>query len=152
LEISLHTELSDNIDRMRLRGWVLYDASCPFCLNLLARVQHTLQASGFRPEPLQSSWVRDLLNLPEDQLLGEMRVLTRKGRVLGGADAVVYLANHIDAQARPWWAWLLVISGKMPLAMPVLRAAYGWIVARRPCTEANCPLAKSSITKNEGIQ
>lgn len=146
------TEMSDNVDRMRLRGWVLYDASCPFCLNLLARVQNTLQMGGFRPEPLQSAWVRDLLNLPEDQLLAEMRVLTRKGRVLGGADGLVYLAHELDARRRPWWAWLLVISGKMPFAMPILRAAYGWVAARRPCTEDNCRLAKSSITKKGGIQ
>jgi predicted DCC family thiol-disulfide oxidoreductase YuxK len=60
-----------------VRGWVLYDASCTLCLALAARAQPTLQAGGFQFEPLQSPWVRELLDLPEDQLLVEMRVLTR---------------------------------------------------------------------------
>lgn len=137
---------------MRLRGWVLYDASCPFCRDLLARAQNTLQAGGFRPEPLQSSWVRDHLNLPEDQLLAEMRVLTRKGRILGGADALVYVANELGARRRPGWAWLLVIISKLPHSMPILRFAYSWIAARRHCLQGMCSVNGPKITKKEGIQ
>jgi len=148
----LFTEISDTVDRMQLRGWVLYDASCPFCLHLLARVQNTLQEGGFRPEPLQSSWVRDYLNLPEDQLLAEMRVMTRKGRVLGGADALVYLASELGAKRRPWWAWILVISSNIPFAMPLLRYAYRWIAARRHCRQGFCSVAMSQSIKKEGIR
>lgn len=137
----MFTELSDNVDRKRVHGWVLYDATCPFCLNLLARAQETLEAGGFQPEPLQSTWVREHLNLPEDQLLEEMRVLTRKGRLLGGADALVYLAAELSASRRPWWAWLLVIIGKVPFGMPVLRQGYRWIAARRYCRQGECSVA-----------
>jgi len=141
------SELSDNVDRRRVRGWVLYDAACPFCLNLVARARGVLKASGFQLEPLQSPWVRERLNLPEDQLLAEMRVLTRKGQVLGGANALVFLANELEANSRPWWAWLLVGAGKMPLGMRALRYGYRWIAARRSCRQGLCPVAKPEITE-----
>ena len=146
------TERTDTIDARPLHGYVLYDALCPLCTDLMAQTQKVLQAGGFRPEPLQSPWVRERLNLPEKVLLAEMRVLTREGRVIGGADAVVYLANKLDAQARPWWAWLLVIASRMPFAMPWLRSAYGWVAARRNCRQGVCAVVRSQTPKKEGIQ
>lgn len=124
-----------------MRAWVLYDAACPTCLRLLARVQPSLEANGFRPEPLQSAWVRERLNLPEEQLLVEMRVLTRKGEVLGGADALVYLAGKFARGTRPWWAWALLIVSRMPLGMAVLRHGYKWFAARRYCQQGACSIA-----------
>ena len=147
----MFTEISDNVDRKRVRGWVLYDAACPLCLDLMARVQNTLEADGFRIEPLQSDWVRERLNLPEDQLLAEMRVLTRKGKILGGGDALVHLANELSARGRPWWAWLLVLASRMPFAMPVLRSAYRWIAARRYCRHGVCSVKNSTIPKKEVV-
>jgi predicted DCC family thiol-disulfide oxidoreductase YuxK len=116
------------------------------------RVRASLEAGGFQPEPLQSPWVRQRLNLPESLLLAEMRVLTREGRVLGGADALVYLARELDAPDRPGWAWLLVIVGKIPFAMPVLRAAYAGIAARRYCRQGICSIADSPNSNKEGMQ
>lgn len=146
------TERTDTFDAQAAHSYVLYDAMCPLCSGLMARNQEFLKANGFRPEPLQSPWVRERLNLPEKALLAEMRVLTPEGRVIGGADALVYLANKLDAHARPWWAWLLVIASKLPYSMPVLRSAYGWIAARRDCRQGVCSVAKSQTTKKEGIQ
>ncbi len=134
----MFTEMSDKFGRQRVRGWVLYDAACPICLDLLARTQATLQSAGFRPEPLQSPWVRERLKIPEDQLLKEMRVLTREGRLLGGADALAHIANQLGATHRPWWAWLLVIVNKLPFSTPVLRASYRWFAARRHCRQGVC--------------
>jgi predicted DCC family thiol-disulfide oxidoreductase YuxK len=88
--------------------------------------------------------------LPEDRLLEEMRVLTVEGRVLGGADALVYLATEL--QRRPWWAWLLVAANRMPFGMRMLRTAYRWIAARRYCRQGGCPVAKPQMIKKEGMQ
>ena len=147
----MFTEMSDNVGKQRVQAWVLYDAACPTCLRLLARVQTTLQAGGFRAEPLQSPWVRERLNLPEDQLLAEMRVLTKKGQILGGADGLVYLASEFATRNRPWWAWLLLIASKLPLGLTLLRHGYRWIAARRYCRQGTCPLPDSSITKKEVV-
>lgn len=142
--------MSDTFGRQRVRGWVLYDAACSVCLNLIARNQATLQSAGFRPEPLQSPWVRERLKMPEDQLLAEMRVLTREGQVLGGADALVHLAKELGKSSRPWWAWVLVVSSRIPFAMPFLRIAYQWYAARRPCRQGICQVPTTPKRKAEG--
>jgi predicted DCC family thiol-disulfide oxidoreductase YuxK len=142
--------MSDKLGKQPVHGWVLYDASCSFCLDLLARTRSTLESGGFQPEPLQSPWVRERLDLPEDRLLEEMRVLTVEGRVLGGADALVYLATELDR--RPWWGWLLVAAGKMPFGMGLLRAGYRWIAARRHCRQGACTIDRPRIVNKEETQ
>ena len=145
----MHTEMSDIVGRRRVRGWVLYDAACPLCCDLMKRFPNTLEASAFRLAPLQAPWVRELLDLPADQLLAEMCVLTRKGRILAGADALVYVANDISAKRRPWWAWLLVAASSLPLGMPVLRSGYRWIALRRQCRPGVCQVANTPKTPKE---
>jgi len=140
--------MSDTFGKQRVRGWVLFDAACSVCLNLIARNQDTLQAAGFQPEPLQSPWVRERLKMPDDQLLKEMRLLTREGQVLGGADAMVHLAKELGKGSRPWWAWVLVIASKVPFSMPVLRVGYRWIAARRHSRQGVC--AVPNMPKREG--
>ena len=146
------TEITDSFDASPPNGWVLYDASCSLCMDLLTRVRPTLQAGGFQPAPLQSPWVRGRLNLPKETLLAQMRVLTPEGKALGGADALVYLARELDWHLRPWWAWLLMIFGKMPFALPLLRSAYRGIAARRHCRQGTCSVAETQILKKEGRQ
>jgi predicted DCC family thiol-disulfide oxidoreductase YuxK len=136
----------------RIEGWVLYDASCPLCTHLMARAQGTLEAGGFLAEPLQSTWVRANLSMPEDVLLAEMRVLTLDGQLMGGADALVYLARKLKARVRPWWAWVLVVASRVPFAMPVLRLVYARIAARRYCRQGGCPVARPLAAGKEGIQ
>ena len=148
----MYTEITDSYDTQPDRGWVLYDASCSFCTGLMARNQALLEANGFRTEPLQSPWVRDRLKLPEEVLMEEMRVLTRQGEVMGGADALVHLANQMDARHRPWWAWVLVATSRIPFTLPVMRTAYRWVAARRQCRHGACTTAPPQITKQEGIQ
>jgi predicted DCC family thiol-disulfide oxidoreductase YuxK len=130
---------------------VLYDANCALCARLAARADSALRAAGFRLEPLQSAWVRRRLNLPEEELLRAMRVLTQEGRVLGGADALVYLAGEFVSRKRPWWAWLLVFSARIPVAMPVLRFAYRQYAARRYCRHGACSLAAPHTRSKEEL-
>jgi predicted DCC family thiol-disulfide oxidoreductase YuxK len=145
------TELSDSIDRKRVRGWVLYDATCALCQAQVSATQIPLEEGGFEVQPLQTPWVREVLNLPEDQLLAEMRVLTRKGKVLGGADALVFVASELRLRRRPWWAWALLVASKMPLGMPILRAAYRWFAAKRYCRQGVCQMPSPLNSNKEGV-
>jgi predicted DCC family thiol-disulfide oxidoreductase YuxK len=61
-----------------------------------------------------------------------MRLLLADGRVLGGADVVVYLARHI------WWAWPLYLFAQVPGARRLLWGMYRWIAAHRHCTSGQC--------------
>jgi predicted DCC family thiol-disulfide oxidoreductase YuxK len=135
------TELSDNIDRQRLSGWILYDANCSICMAWAKRIQPGVEPAGFRLEPLQSDWVRERLKLPEQELLREMRILTSGGEVFGGADAALYLASALDSRHRAWWAWMLIVVGKIPFGKWLARWTYRRIAARRNCRGGSCAVA-----------
>ena len=80
---------------------------------------------GVKFVPLQTGWVRRRLNLPEEELLGEMRVLTPYGKVLGGADAHGYLWSLV------WWLWPLWLASKMPGIHWLIDTGYRWVAAHR---------------------
>jgi predicted DCC family thiol-disulfide oxidoreductase YuxK len=93
--------------------------------------------------------VRERLALPDDLLLAEMRVLTVSGHVLGGADALLYLAHELGASRRVWWPRPLTIVSKLPLVMPVLRFAYRWVARRRYCGQGACRFSAAGNLKKE---
>ena len=79
------------------KHWLLYDGTCRFCLAMVGRWGKTLAHRGFGLAALNEEWVRERLNLPEEELLREMRVLRASGEVLGGGDALIFLWGSI------WW-------------------------------------------------
>lgn len=125
--ISELTEITESPEAASFRGWILYDAACRSCSDLALRFENFFAARGFHFEPLQREWVQQRLNLTKEQALEEMRVLTSKGEVFGGADAVILLARQI------WWAAPLTWLARWPLVHASLQRLYRWIAARRTC-------------------
>ncbi len=115
-------------------GWLFYDGQCAFCRRSLRMIMPALRQAGFEAVPLQEPWVARRLAIPADRLMDEMRVLTPDGRLVGGADAFVYLARFIP------WLWPLRLVARVPGAMPLLRRGYRWIAARRRCQTDACPV------------
>jgi predicted DCC family thiol-disulfide oxidoreductase YuxK len=117
-------------------GWVLYDGDCAFCRRIITGIGPLLARQGIVPEPLQSPWVRARLGLSEEAdlplLLQEMRVLTREGQVYGGAEAVLYLAGLF------WWAWPLVLLGRLPGGLFLLNQGYRFMARWRHCVSGRC--------------
>jgi predicted DCC family thiol-disulfide oxidoreductase YuxK len=148
-ECSKATDINDEQVR---GGWILYDAECAMCTDLVTRVGAAFRARGFDHAPLQKAWVQQRLGLTPEQSLAEMRVLTLDGRTLGGADAVVYLAGEICQSRLPWCAWLFRLLSKMPLVMRLLRYGYRWVAARRSCRQGSCAVAKSVEMSKEGLR
>jgi len=128
--ISLCSEMTDSKGRRARAGWLFFDADCAFCIALARRMARILVPRGFALAPLQDRRVADLLGLPQEELLREMRVLTVAGKHYGGADAVIFLASCV------WWAWPLVALAQLPGVTSLLRAAYRRIAARRSCAAA----------------
>ncbi|MBC8324845.1 MAG: DUF393 domain-containing protein [Verrucomicrobia subdivision 3 bacterium] len=104
---------------------VCFDGVCPMCLKAVSLMRPVWEPRGVEFVPLQAEWVRGRLNLPEDELLGKMRVLTPCGNVLGGADAHVHLWGHV------WWLWPLWLAGKLPGVRWLIDVCYRWVAANR---------------------
>ncbi len=135
--ISLSSEITDHKGRRARSGWVFFDAQCPFCVSLVRRFRPVLEPRGYGLAALQDPRVPELLGLPPEELLREMRLLTSDGNQYGGADALIYLAGKI------WWAWPVYAAAHLPGARPALRAAYRWFAARRSCLNGLCTLKEA---------
>lgn len=116
------------------RNWVCYDAECALCIRWAERFRAFLEKHGFALLPLQSPDARAALQLPEHDLLKEMRVITADGRIFGGADALVYL-GHLTCKPLFWLT-------RIPGAMPLLHRAYRFLARHRSCSNAVCRAPK----------
>ena len=120
---------------------VFYDADCKFCVNAARRFERVLARRRFELVPLQVPGASAEFGVPEDQLLTEMRLRLRDGRVFGGAAAVVEIARRI------WWAWPLWALSRFPGAMRPMQVAYRWTASRRSCANGACNIdARASLS------
>jgi len=125
------------------RGWVFYDADCSFCSSLARWLEPTLLRRGFHCAAMKEPWVGIVLGLSREELLRELRVRAAHGEVLGGADALIYVARHI------WWAWPLYALAQVPSPRDLFRAAYRWFATHRHCV-AFARTATGSPCNEEG--
>jgi predicted DCC family thiol-disulfide oxidoreductase YuxK len=133
--ISLISEMTDSKGRQAARGWLCFDHDCSVCTALARRFRPVLEPRGFGLAALQDPRVQGLLNLPPEELLREMRVVTTEGRVYGGAAAIVFLARQI------WWAWPLYAAAQLPGARRFLDTLYRWFADHRTCIGRRCPMS-----------
>lgn len=117
---------------------LLFDGECPFCLSLVSRWRNTLERRGFELAPLQTDWVRSRLNLPEKELLNEMRLLTVDDTVLGAMDAYVFIWRKI------WWCLPLWLIAHVPGVRFLMNRAYRWVARNRMCLSGACTLPHNS--------
>ncbi|HEX4630236.1 MAG TPA: DCC1-like thiol-disulfide oxidoreductase family protein [Chthoniobacterales bacterium] len=108
-----------------MNGWILFDAECRMCRDMVRRFEKTFTSRGFVFAPLQ-------LELQPGERPSEMRVRTVDGRDSGGADAVLFLAGFV------WWGRPLRWFAKIPGAKRLLRRIYREIACRRSCDNGAC--------------
>lgn len=123
------------------RGWVFYDGECQLCINAATRFAPMLQRHRFELVPLQSPWTQHRLGLKPGEPLTEMKLLAEDGRIFGGADALLQIAQKV------WWAWPLFAFAQLPGAMLLLRANYRWVAANRYCISGQCLIPKNHYYK-----
>jgi membrane bound O-acyltransferase family protein/DCC1-like thiol-disulfide oxidoreductase len=85
-------------------------------------------------EPLQGEGVAEMLGISVGEIPDEMKLRTREGRILGGADAAVYIARRI------WWAWPIWLMSRIPGGMPMMRRGYRFVARRRHRISRACAL------------
>ncbi len=108
-------------------GWILYDAECRMCRDMMRRFEKTFTSRGFVFAPLQPE-------LKPGERPAEMRVRTPDGRNFGGADAALHLAGFV------WWGRPLCWFAQLPGAKKLLHRIYREIASRRSCDNGACLL------------
>jgi len=117
-------------------GWVFYDEQCPRCSRWASRFTKVLVRKHILTAALQRGWVQQRLDLDANDAFTEMRVITVSGKVMGGAAAMVYLAERI------WWAKPLAVISKFPGVMGQLDRLYCYVARNRYCQSTSCKIAK----------
>src|ERR1700745_1432970 len=93
----LPNELESALPR---RGWILYDGGCGFCFRWVHLWKKVVERRGFTIKDLQSAHADGSLQVSQENLLDDIRVLTRAGKLESGADAYLYVSrSHMVGMA-----------------------------------------------------
>ena len=99
-------------------GWILYDDSCGFCRRWIPFWAKTLRKRGFQIAKLQEGWVREKLQLEDERLVQDLRLLLASGEQIQGADTYRF------AMKRIWWAFPVYLFSIAPLGRNVFDWSY----------------------------
>ena len=113
-------------------GWVGYDESCPVCTTLARRLRPVMGRRGYEFQPLQGAWMARRLGLNQGRLPGEIQLVLRDGRVLGGTDGLLFLARQV------WWMRPLAWLATVPWIRGRIDAGYRWVARNRHCLGDAC--------------
>tara|TARA_B110000438_G_scaffold235895_1_gene232811 strand:+ start:1072 stop:1422 length:351 start_codon:yes stop_codon:yes gene_type:complete len=106
--------------------WVLYDATCPFCISGINIFKASLDRNGCKIRPLQNKTILKILNVDNDDF-PEMKVIGSDKKLYGGARAIVYLSRKI------WWATPVWALSHLPLTLNILDYIYKLIADKWHC-------------------
>lgn len=116
------------------QGWILYDGGCGFCYRWVHMWEKVVERRGFAVKDLQSAEAQGMLQIPQENLLDDIRVLTPDGKSISGADAYLFVARQI------WWAWPFYAVFSLPGFHWLLWRGYRWFNRNRYRIAGTCPL------------
>lgn len=111
-------------------GIVCYDGECSICTGLITRWGHRLRRAGFRLAPLQMPAIQRRLGIT--RVPDEMKLITPTGEIIGGADAVVAIAEGLGLSHD------LARGARSPFVGPLLRQLYAVVAKQRRCAGDVC--------------
>ena len=126
-------------------GWILYDGSCGFCSKWVPFFESTLAKQGLGFAPLQAEWVRQHLELSEEELLADLRLLLATSEVISGPD--VY--RHVMRSA--WVMWPLYLISITPVLSQLFDWCYRTFANHRYEVSAACRLP-AELTKSDELE
>ena len=91
-----------------MRGWILYDGSCGFCSKWVPFWSTTLARQDLGFAPLQADWVRGRIDMPEEELLSDLRLLLDTDEVISGPDVYRHVMRHA------WWLTPIYLLSIIP--------------------------------------
>lgn len=131
-------KLTDQESALPREGWILYDGGCGFCSRWVHYWKKTVEPRGFAVKDLQSASGEGILQIAQENLLDDIRVLTCSGESRSGADAYLYVARRI------WWAWPFYAVFSLPGFNWILWRGYRWFNRNRYRISRHCPLPQQS--------
>jgi len=108
-----------------VHGWVLYDGACGFCSRWVKFWERTLAKRDFAIAALEEPWVSEKLTMPYEELVRDIRLLMRDGRLISGADVYLFVARRI------WWAWPFYALFSLPGFNWAVHTGYRWFARNR---------------------
>jgi lipase maturation factor 1 len=108
-------------------GWILYDGECSFCYRWVHLWENVVGKRGFALKDLQSACDEGAFKVAPENMLDDIRVLTRDGQVVAGADAYLYVTRRI------WWAWPFYAIFSLPGFNRLLWWGYRSFARNRYC-------------------
>ena len=125
-----------------MRGWILYDGSCGFCSKWVPFWSTTLAKQGLGFAPLQADWVKDRIDMPEEELLSDLRLLLDTGEVISGPDVYRHVMRHA------WWLTPLYLFSIIPGLSHLFDWSYRTFANHRYEVSAACRLP-AELTKSD---
>ncbi len=105
---------------------VVYDGKCKFCLRQVARLHAWDGKQRLSFLSLHDERVHSLCpDVTHEELMQQMYVVTRQGKVLGGAAAFRYLARRLPK------LWLFLPFLYIPFSLPLWQWIYAQVASRR---------------------
>jgi predicted DCC family thiol-disulfide oxidoreductase YuxK len=123
------------------QAWVLYDNQCGFCSRWVEFWGPTLAKRDIGIAGLQEAWVVERLHLTEPELLHDIRLMTKEGGVISGADVYLYVTRRI------WWAWPFYAIFSVPGLNQLLHSGYRWFALNRHRISTTCGLPLTHASK-----
>ncbi|MCH2105808.1 MAG: DUF393 domain-containing protein [Planctomycetes bacterium] len=125
-----------------MRGWILYDGSCGFCSKWVPFWSSTLARQGLGFAPLQADWVKERIDMTDEELLEDLRLLLATGEVISGPD--VY--RHV--MRRAWWMTPFYLLSIIPGLSHLFDWCYRTFADHRYEVSAACRLP-AELTKTD---
>ena len=138
----LHKTLDDTTPH----GWILYDGRCGMCSAGARRLRSFFLRAGFATIPLQTPWVVAKIGAGLSLAPEEMALLTREGRLLGGVDVYIHVAEQSG------WSKPLAALGRVGWIHRLLTSLYRWIAAHRHRISTVCRLQADLSDENGGVK
>ena len=130
------TELG--VNTTSFKAWILYDNQCGVCSNWVKFWQPTLAKRNIGITGLQEPWVIERLSVGQPELLSDIRLLTREGTVVCGADVYLQVTRRI------WWAWPFYALVSLPDFNALIHLGYRWFANNRHRISHVCKLEPSA--------
>jgi alginate O-acetyltransferase complex protein AlgI len=119
------TEITDSTENWTSHEVVFFDGSCSLCRTGSSWLERMLRRHHVAFMPLQSPQACRLTRLPQEELNREMKLRLPDGRVIGGVDVLLHLAEAV------WWMRPIAWTARVRIIHRTLGILYRFVAVHR---------------------